>query len=97
MNSLLLMLLNQGIQKQSREQIQDQIDVFPDVVSLLIAIRSLLLSSCPFLLNDRFKCNYGGKAGLTAIDSFAPTEEAPAYAGLSTGLGSNATLSSIYQ
>ncbi|KAJ8614136.1 hypothetical protein MRB53_036361 [Persea americana] len=81
------MLLNQGIQKQSREQIQDQIDVFPDVVSLLIAIRSLLLSSCPFLLNDRFKCNYGGKAGLTAIDSFAPTEEAPAYAGLSTGAG----------
>ena len=67
MNSLLLMLLNQGIQKQSREQIQDQIDVFPDVVSLLIAIRSLLLSSCPFLLNDRFKCNYGGKAGLTAV------------------------------
>jgi hypothetical protein len=26
------------------------------------------------------------KAGLTTIDSFAPTKEAPAYAGLSTGL-----------
>lgn len=49
------------------------------------------------LFVERLVQMQGRKAGLTAIDSFAPTEEAPAYAGLSTGLGSNATLSSISQ